>query len=269
MGSLSICANENLLLLCENVLGDVALVPEAGVQRCDLHSDVLADSGRVDAAFDLEVDEDADLAARVDIGRRRCSCRSGAKRRICRFSPMDMTFSGRTSETFRSVPGYLQFHECLDVGGVVLQDDLADILDELNERSGLCAEVGLAVDLDDSADAALFADGSVCHTLGSDAAGLLGSLRQTLFAQPLDCLIHIAVGLGERLLAVHHTDVGHFTQFLDISSSKCHCYFLLIEIVSFDSEKAPVARRALFRLCNYSAAGAAASAAGASVFSSP
>ena len=140
----------------------------------------------------------------------------------------------------------LAFLDCLDVGGVVLQDDLADILDELNERSGLRAEVGLAVDLDDSADAALFADGSVCHTLGSDAVCLLGSLRQTLFAQPLDCLIHIAVGLGERLLAVHHTDVGHFTQFLDISSSKCHCYFLLIEIVSFDSEKAPVARRALF-----------------------
>jgi len=30
-----------------------------------------------------------------------------------------------------------------------------------------------------------------------------------------------------RLLAVHHADVGHFTQFLDISSSKCHGYILL------------------------------------------
>ena len=30
------------------------------------------------------------------------------KRRICRFSPMDMTFSGMTSATVRSLPGYLQ-----------------------------------------------------------------------------------------------------------------------------------------------------------------
>ena len=56
---------------------------------------------------------------------------------------------------------------------------------------------------------------------------LLGSLGQALFTQPFNSLIHIAVGLGEGLLAVHHTDVGHFTQFLNISSSKCHGYFLL------------------------------------------
>ena len=36
-------------------------------KRQDLHGDILADHGRVDAAGDLEVDEDADLAARMDV----------------------------------------------------------------------------------------------------------------------------------------------------------------------------------------------------------
>ena len=115
----------------------------------------------------------------------------------------------------------------LDVSGVVLENDLADILDKLNKRSGLRAEVSLAVDLDHGADAALFADSRVSHALSRDAAGLLGGLGQTLFAQPFDSLVHIAVGLGQRLLAVHHADIGHFTQFFHISSSKCHCKFLL------------------------------------------
>ena len=117
--------------------------------------------------------------------------------------------------------------DSLNVGGIVLQNNLADILDELNERSGLRAEVSLAVDLDHGADTALFADSRVSHALSRDAAGLLSSLGQTLFAQPFNSLVHIAVGLGQRLLAVHHADIGHFTQFLDISSSKCHCKFLL------------------------------------------
>ena len=122
--------------------------------------------------------------------------------------------------------GILAVHDGLDGSGVLGQNDLADVLDELDKRSGLRAEVGLAVDLDHRAHAALLADSRIRHAFGSDAAGLLGSLRQTLFTEPFDSLIHIAVGLGQGLLAVHHADIGHFTQFLDISSSKCHCNFL-------------------------------------------
>ena len=84
----------------------------------------------------------------------------------------------------------------LDVCGVVLENDLADVLDKLDERSGLRAEVGLAVDLDHGADAALLADSRVSHALSRDAAGLLGSLGQALFTEPFHSLVHIAVGLG-------------------------------------------------------------------------
>ena len=59
--------DEDLLLFCEHVFADLALIPEARVQSGDLHGDILADHGRVDAAGDLEVDEDADLAARMDV----------------------------------------------------------------------------------------------------------------------------------------------------------------------------------------------------------
>ena len=123
----------------------------------------------------------------------------------------------------------------LDVSGVVLENDLADILDKLNERSGLRAEVGLAVDLDDGADAALGADVCISHTLSRDAAGLLRGLCKALLAQPLDCLVHIAVGLGEGLLAVHHADVGHLAESFNILSGKCHnnlssCFDLILII---------------------------------------
>ena len=116
--------------------------------------------------------------------------------------------------------GILAAHESVNIGRSVFRDDGGDILDERNEQLALGAEVSLTVDLDDNADTVF--DGGVSHALGGDAAGLLRSLRQTLLTQPLNCLIHIAVGLDERLLAVHHADIGHFAQSLYISSSKCH-----------------------------------------------
>ena len=121
--------------------------------------------------------------------------------------------------------GVLALEQSLDVGGVVVEDDLADVLDELLERFALGAEVGLAVDFDDGGNAALGADAGISHTLGSHAAGLLCGLGKALLTQPVDCLVHIAVAGLECLLAVHHADVGHFTESLDILSGKSHSNF--------------------------------------------
>ena len=131
--------------------------------------------------------------------------------------------------------GVLAIEESFDVCGVVVDDDMADVLDEVDERLALCAEVGLAVDLDDSADAALGANVCISHTFGSNAAGLLCGLCKALLTQPFDCLIHIAVGLGEGLLAVHHADVGHLAESFNILSGKCHnnlssCFDLILII---------------------------------------
>ena len=116
--------------------------------------------------------------------------------------------------------GILAVHQSVHVSGIVLGNSLGDILDESHEEVGLGAEVGLAVDFHQSAHAVL--GQSIGHTLGSDAAGLLGSLGQTLLTQPLNSLVHIAVGLDERLLAIHHAHAGHLAQGLNISSSKSH-----------------------------------------------
>ena len=58
--------------------------------------------------------------------------------------------------------GVLAVEESLNVCGIVVDDDMADVLDEVDERLALCAEVGLAVDFDDSADAALGANVCIC-----------------------------------------------------------------------------------------------------------
>ena len=65
----------------------------------------------------------------------------------------------------------------------------------------------------------------ISHALGGHAAGLLRGLGQALLTQPVDCLVHIAVGGLERLLAVHHADVGHLAESLDILSGKSHFNF--------------------------------------------
>ena len=120
--------------------------------------------------------------------------------------------------------GILAVHQGIHVGGIVVGHHLGDVLDEGHEGSALGAEVGLAVDLHQCAHAVLHQ--SVRHALGGDAAGLLGGLGQALLTQILHGLVHIAVGLGQCLLAVHHTHASHLTQVLNISSSKSHFLFL-------------------------------------------
>ena len=61
-----------------------------------------------------------------------------------------------------------------------------------NELVVLGNEVGLSVDLDDNTDLAGGAVVSVDHTLGSNAACLLGGGSQTTLAQDLDCLLEVA-----------------------------------------------------------------------------
>ena len=46
------------------------------------------------------------------------------------------------------------------------------------------------------------------QTFGGLAAGLLGGLGQALLTQPVDRRLDIAVGLAQRLLAVHHAGAG-------------------------------------------------------------
>jgi len=120
-------------------------------------------------------------------------------------------------------PGQLLGHGVLGAGVVrrlyVLhilahaQREARHFADEVLEVLVPRHEVGLGIDLDHGGD--LRAGGDADQPLGGDAAALLGGGGQALLAQPVDGRVHVAVGLDERLLAVHHAGAARVAQFAD------------------------------------------------------
>src|SRR5262249_31437478 len=84
---------------------------------------------------------------------------------------------------------------------------------EILELLVLGDEIGLAIDLDRGA--LLAVDGDSDEAFRGGAAGLLGGGGEALGAQPVDRGFHVATGLAQRLLAVHHAGAGALAQFLD------------------------------------------------------
>ena len=123
-------------------------------------------------------------------------------------------------------------------------DVLGEIAAQILEAVGVGHEVGLAVDLDGHAHAVLIHKG-IHHAFGGDAAGLLGGGGETLLAQEVDGLVHVAVALDERLLAVHHAGAGALTQFLNQGSSNIsHNIFLQLRSITSLRRPAQPARPA-------------------------
>ena len=114
-------------------------------------------------------------------------------------------------------------HEGLQISRLVGGHSSSNALHEVHKLLVLANEVGLGIDLDHNAHA--INHSGIGHALGSYAAGLLGRSSQTFFAQELNGLVHIAIGSGQSLFAVHHTYAGHFAQILNISSGKSHNLF--------------------------------------------
>ena len=111
--------------------------------------------------------------------------------------------------------------DLLDVGADV-ERHVGDHLDQALEQIVARDEVGLGIDLDHDALGALDRDAD--QAFGGDAAGLLGGLGQALLAQPIDRGLHVAGGLAERRLAIHHARAGHLAQVLDhLCSDLSHC----------------------------------------------
>ena len=115
------------------------------------------------------------------------------------------------------------------VGGIAQHDLLGDAGDHFLELGGVGHEVGLAVDLDQRAGAALGADVAAHDALGGDAALLLGGLGQALLAQIVDGLLDVAFALGQGLLAIHHATAGAAAQIHDVLSGKIRHFEFLPE----------------------------------------
>ena len=89
-------------------------------------------------------------------------------------------------------------------------------------------EIGLAVDLDQHADLAAAVDVRADGALGGHPAGLLGRRGETLLAQRVDRLLHVALALVEGVLAIHHSGAGALPELLDhLSGDFSHDVFLL------------------------------------------
>ena len=102
----------------------------------------------------------------------------------------------------------------VDVGRMVERDRKHAAHDRL-EVIVAGDEIGFGIHLDNDADIVL--DGDADKAFGRNPPALLGGFGQALFAQPVDRRLDVAVGLAQRILAIHHARAGFFAQILDQS----------------------------------------------------
>ena len=96
------------------------------------------------------------------------------------------------------------------------------ILDEVVEVVGPRNEVRLAVHFHEDADLAAHVDVAADGTLRRGPAGALRGLRQSALAQQGHRLFHVAVGFGERGLALHHAGARLVAKLFDLCRRNLH-----------------------------------------------
>src|SRR6478609_462359 len=105
----------------------------------------------------------------------------------------------------------------VEVGSAGLDSNSEHLVGELDELVSLGDEVGLAVDLDHHADAAVDLGSNQAFCGG--AAFALGSALEALDADDFDGLLGVTVSFVKSLLDIHHAGAGALAQSLDISGS--------------------------------------------------
>ncbi len=121
------------------------------------------------------------------------------------FSPILAMASVSSAETERPEPGY-GISASFSTSPPASPASLAT-LPTIDWNCSLRATKSVSeFDLDDGSLGAV--DGNADEAFGGNAAGLLGGLGEATGAQPVDSRFHVAVGLGQRLLAIHHPDAG-------------------------------------------------------------
>ena len=99
------------------------------------------------------------------------------------------------------------------------RDDVeGDVLGEGDEVVVAGDEVGLAVDLDEGADLGVRVDVRLDRSLGGGPLAAILDPLALLDAEDLDRLVDVSVGLGQGLLAIHHSGAGPVAEGLDLGS---------------------------------------------------
>ena len=113
--------------------------------------------------------------------------------------------------------------EGLDVGRVVLGDDLGELEGKAAELGVGAHEVGLAGELEDGTQLLVLGDVGGDGALVGVAAGALDGLGDAHGAEDVNGLVDVAICLDEGLLALHHRGVGHLAELLDEGGGNlCH-----------------------------------------------
>src|SRR6476620_2233069 len=214
-----------LALLLGRGLGDATLVLDRlgrdllarqhrGAERGGVHRDVATDG----LVATLERDEDTDL--RGQVGARLVEVGHDLVALEARHAAdLDLLADGGVGLVEQLLDGLAVLErageERVGVGGAGGDGLREDLVGQGDELLALRDEVGLAVDLDQGADAV---GGRGRHeAVGGRAALTLRDALEALDAKDLDGLGAVAVGLVERLLDVHHAGARLLAQRLDVS----------------------------------------------------
>ena len=164
--------------------------------------------------------DNADLAAQMDIGIHQLTLHAGKAANGYLFAYLG---NCAVDHLGNGAVAAVQSHQLVYIGGVLFNYQLGNAVYQSLEVVGLGDEVGLAVDLYDSADLVVIGNIAAYNTLGSYTGSLLCGSGKALLAKIIHCLVHIAFAGGEGLLAIHHAGAAHFAQSHYVFSGKHIC----------------------------------------------
>ena len=170
-----------------------------------------------------DLDERADLGVVVDV---RADRAGPAEARVPAEHDVLADRAGelleRLGERARAAERRLQQRRAFGAGRDAIDRSLreqrvGDLLGRLAELLGARDEVRLAIQLDQRARAAVVVDVAPMILPSEACASRAGfAARDAFLAQQLDGLVHVALALIERLLAIHHAGAGALTQLGDV-----------------------------------------------------
>ena len=98
-----------------------------------------------------------------------------------------------------------------------------DVVHQLLEIIRACHEIALAVHLDQHANLAAGVNVAPHRSFTGHARRLLRRHRDTLLAKNYDCLLHVSLGFGQSLLAIHHRGPSLLPEILHLCRRNIHC----------------------------------------------
>ncbi len=106
--------------------------------------------------------------------------------------------------------------------GIAGRDVHGNVVHQALEVVGAGHEIALAVHFHQHADFASGVDVAGHRAFAGNASGLLGGGGHALLAENDDGAFHVALGLGEGVLAVHHGSVGLLAKLFHLCGSNVH-----------------------------------------------